>query len=107
MLKVGGIWVAPREVEECLLAHEAVAECCVVGWCGADGLVVPLAFVVSRGTGDAALTARLQEHVKARLARYKYPRRVEYLDALPRNDRGKIARAALKARAASLSEGAP
>ncbi len=104
MLKVGGIWVAPKEVEESLLTHEAVRECCVVGHRGSDGLVIPLAFVA---IGEAvksgpALTEELQDYVKTHLARYKYPRRIEYLDQLPRNDRGKIARARLRQMAEEL-----
>ena len=98
MLKVGGIWVAPREVEECLLAHPAVRECCVVGREDERGLVTPLAWVALHDgfSGTAALTAQLCDHVKAKLAHYKAPRRIEYLVALPRNDRGKIARAELR-----------
>ncbi len=98
MLKVAGIWVAPREVEECLLTHKAVRECCVVGFEDERGLVTPLAYVaLQEGIAAApALTQELVEHVKRKLAHYKAPRRIEYLAALPRNDRGKIARAELR-----------
>jgi len=93
LLKVGGVWVSPTEVEDCLLRHEAVAECAVVGRPDADGLVLTKAYVVLRSGPPTPETARtLQEFVKARLAPHKYPRLVEFLDALPRNERGKIER---------------
>jgi benzoate-CoA ligase len=85
-------------VEECLLTHPSVRECCVVGSEDERGLVTPLAYVVV-GDGVApssALTTQLVDHVKSKLVHYKAPRRVEYLAALPRNDRGKIARAELR-----------
>jgi benzoate-CoA ligase family protein len=93
MLKVGGIFVSPGEVENCLLQHEQVAECAVIGYKDPDGLIKPKAYVVCRGReGDALLAAELQEFVKARLAPFKYPRYVEFVTALPKNDRGKIDR---------------
>jgi benzoate-CoA ligase len=98
MLKVAGIWVAPREVEECLLDHPAVRECCVVGFEEEHGLTTALAWVAAH-EGHACgpeLAQKLIDHVKARLVHYKAPRRVEFMDALPRNDRGKIARAELR-----------
>ncbi|HEX8070585.1 MAG TPA: benzoate-CoA ligase family protein [Pyrinomonadaceae bacterium] len=98
MLKVSGIYVAPVEIESCLLEHEAVLECAVVGHDAGDGLVKPKAFVVARPphAPGAELAAALQEFVKARLARYKYPRWIEFVPALPKNDRGKIDRKSLK-----------
>ncbi len=101
LLKVAGIWVAPREVEEWLLTHAAVRECCVVGCEDERGLVTPLAYVVVHDgqSPGAALAATLIDHVRSKLAHYKAPRRIEWLAALPRNDRGKIARAELRARA--------
>ncbi len=91
MLKVGGIWVSPLEIESCLLQHEAVRECAVVGYADED-LVKPRAFVVLADGFDAApaLAEELKEYVKATLARYKYPRDVRFMDALPRSDRGKV-----------------
>lgn len=99
LLKVSGIWVSPLEIENALLAHEAVAEVCVVGREDEEKLVKPCAFVVLRpghAAGDA-LAAQLKEHVKARLAPYKYPRWFEWRDTLPKNDRGKVSRKELKA----------
>ncbi len=93
MLKVGGIFVSPYEVENCLLQHPRVAECAVIGYKDPDGLIKPKAFVVPRDAkGDAALARELQEFVKGRLAPFKYPRAVEFASSLPRNDRGKIDR---------------
>jgi benzoate-CoA ligase len=99
MLKVSGVYVAPVEIESCLLEHEAVLECAVVGHDAGDGLVKPKAFIVVRPPqqGDEALGATLKEFVKARLARYKYPRWIEFVASLPKNDRGKIDRKQLKA----------
>ena len=94
MLKVSGIWVSPLEVENCLLAHAAVKEVCVVGWKDEAGLVTAKAYVVVKDGVERgeALKGELIEHAKVKLARYKAPRWVEWLDALPRNDRGKIER---------------
>lgn len=98
MLKVGGVFVAPLEIEGCLLEHASVLECCVLGY-EEDGLVKPLALVVPRdgvATSDK-LGTELQEHVKKRLLPYKYPRKVVFRrEPLPKNDRGKTDRKSLK-----------
>jgi benzoate-CoA ligase len=98
MLKVSGIYVAPVEIESCLMQHGAVVECAVVGHDAGDGLIKSKAFVVARAGFDAndELAAALKEFVKARLAPYKYPRLVEFVASLPKNDRGKIDRKQLK-----------
>jgi benzoate-CoA ligase len=98
MLKVGGIFVSPTEIENCLLEHEAVRECAVIGAGDEQGLVKPKAFIVlAEGYGASPETEReLKEYVKARLAVYKYPRWVEFRDELPKNERGKMDRRALK-----------
>lgn len=98
MLKVSGIWVSPLEIENCLLMHPAVAECCVVGAADQDGLIKPRAFIVLKAgvAGDDALFAELRAHAKARMAPYKYPRWFDTLDAIPRGDRGKADRKILK-----------
>src|SRR5437870_3411175 len=73
MLKVGGVFVAPAEIENCLLQHEAVLECAVVGHDAGDGLVKPKAFVVCRAgfEPDAELTVAIQDFAKAKLALHK------------------------------------
>jgi benzoate-CoA ligase family protein len=99
MLKVGGIFVAPAEIENCLLQHEAVLECAVIGHEDEDGLVKPKAFIVAQRpieTNDF-LAAEITQFVKDRIARYKYPRWIEFVKSLPKNDRGKIDRKLLKA----------
>ena len=104
LLKVGGIWVAPKEVEDCLRQHAMVAECCVVGKTDRNGLTIPLAFVVTNQSlaDPKAAVAELQGFVKSSLAPYKYPRIIEFVDELPRNDRGKIARGVLSQRGQEL-----
>jgi benzoate-CoA ligase family protein len=94
MLKVGGRWLSPAELENCLMMHDAVREVAVVGAQNTDGLVKPCAFVVS-GSPSPALANELQELAKSRLEPYKYPREVVFLDALPRTHLGKVDRAAL------------
>src|SRR5437870_9721347 len=98
MLKVGGVFVAPSEIENCLLQHEAVFECAVVGHDAGDGLIKPKAFIVPREGFDPGekLTVAIQDFAKAKLALYKYPRWIEFVDDLPKNDRGKIDRKLLK-----------
>ena len=98
MLKVSGIFVAPAEIENCLLQHEAVLECAVIGADGGDGLVKPKAFVVVREDFEAhdQLAEELKEFVKSHLAVYKYPRWIDFVPSLPKNDRGKIDRKQLR-----------
>jgi len=95
MLKVGGIWVSPFEVESALAAHEAVLEAAVVGHEDADGLTKPKAFVVLKA-GASVTPAELQAFVKTRLAPYKYPRWVELVSELPKTATGKIQRFKLR-----------
>jgi len=99
LLKVSGIWVSPLEIENVLLDHDAVHECCVVGREDDGGLVKAHAIVVCAAghAGSEELAAALKAHVKERLAPYKYPRSFEWrAEPLPRNDRGKVARKLLK-----------
>jgi benzoate-CoA ligase len=98
MLKVSGIFVAPAEIENCLLQHEAVLECAVIGHEDEDGLVKPKAFIVSRDPSAAndVLAEDIKRFVKDQIARYKYPRWIEFVASLPKNDRGKIDRKQLK-----------
>jgi benzoate-CoA ligase family protein len=99
LLKVGGQWVAPLEVEECMLGHAACAAVAVIG-IEEEGLVKTKAFVVLRAgfSPSDALATELQDHVRAKLTKYKYPRIVEFVDDLPKNDRGKVDKKALRAR---------
>ncbi len=74
MFKVSGIWVAPFEVEQALVAHPSVLEAAVVPAIDADGLTKPKAFVVLKPGADGAdLGAALKEHVKDRIGKWKYP----------------------------------
>jgi len=97
MLKVGGIWVSPFEVESALMAHDSVLEAAVVGHGDSDELIKPKAYVVLKagGGGESQATA-LQQFVKDRLAPYKYPRWVEFVDELPKTATGKIQRFKLR-----------
>ncbi len=99
LLKVSGLWLAPVEVEECLMGHVAVAHAAVIG-VEEDGLLKTKAFVLLRAgiAAGEALAIELQEWVKGRLAKHKYPRIVEFVDDLPKNDRGKVDRKALRER---------
>ena len=98
MLKVGGIWVSPFEVESALLAHPAVLEAAVVGEPDADQLIKPKAFVVLNEGQQASegLVDELKGFVKDRLARYKYPRWIEFASDLPKTATGKIQRFKLR-----------
>ena len=96
MLKVGGIYVSPTEVEAALISHPAVLECAVVGQEDAEKLVKPKAFVVLK-PGAKASAEELQAHVKSLLAPYKYPRWVEFVTDLPKTATGKIQRFKLRA----------
>ncbi|MEP7206650.1 MAG: benzoate-CoA ligase family protein [Casimicrobiaceae bacterium] len=100
MLKVGGMYVSPVEVEAALVTHPAVLEAAVIGRPDDDRLVKPSAFVVLKrgGTPSDALARELQQHVKTRLAPFKYPRWIEFIDELPKTATGKIQRFKLRAR---------
>jgi acyl-coenzyme A synthetase/AMP-(fatty) acid ligase len=98
MLKVGGIWVSPTEVEATIMEHERVLECAVVGVADSDGLIKPKAFVVLKdGSAADGLAEDIQGFVKGRIAPYKYPRWVEFVDELPKTATGKIQRFKLRA----------
>jgi benzoate-CoA ligase family protein len=94
MLKVSGKWLAPGELENCLLQHAHVREVAVVGVRNPDGLVKPCAFVVSDAPSPS-LAEELQAFAKSRLEPYKYPREVLFLESLPRTHLGKVDRHAL------------
>jgi len=101
MLKVSGNWVSPFEVEATLIAHPKVLEAAVVGHADEQGLTKPKAFIVLKdpATDRKALSGELQEFVKSRLAPYKYPRWIEYVDGLPKTATGKIQRFKLRQKA--------
>jgi benzoate-CoA ligase len=103
MLKVGGLWVSPVEVENALVAHGAVLESGVVGREDHDGLLKPVAFVVLRDAALASpdLAAELQQFVRDRLAEYKRPRWVEFVPELPKTATGKIQRFRLRSLASA------
>jgi benzoate-CoA ligase len=98
MLKVGGIWVSPVEVEATLIKHPAVLEAAVVGKADDDRLIKPKAFVVLKEPARAcpALAEELKGFVKDRIAPYKYPRWVEFVGELPKTATGKIQRFKLR-----------
>jgi len=95
MLKVGGKWLAPAEVENCLLRHPAVEECAVVGVPDEHGLVKPHAYVLAREKRPG-LDEELKTFVREKLDPYKAPREVFLVDALPRTHLGKIDRGKLR-----------
>jgi benzoate-CoA ligase family protein len=101
MLKVGGIYVSPFEVEVALCTHPEVLEAAVVAWPDEQELIKPKAFVVLKSAKNARedLARALQDHVKASLAPYKYPRWVEFRTELPKTATGKIQRFKLRAEA--------
>jgi benzoate-CoA ligase family protein len=95
LLKVSGKWLAPQEVESCLLQHPAVQEAAVVGVADGAGLVKPHAFVVARERREG-LADELKAFVRSRLEAYKHPREVVFVDALPRTHLGKVDRGKLR-----------
>jgi benzoate-CoA ligase len=101
MLKVGGIYVSPIEVESALITHPAVLEAAVIGRADDEELVKPMAYVVLKAgqQESAALAEELRQHVKGQLAPYKYPRWIEFIGELPKTATGKIQRFKLRAKA--------
>jgi benzoate-CoA ligase len=102
VLKVGGIWVSPTEVETRILEHPAVAEAVVVGVADDDGLDKPVAYVVPR-PGQHVTEDEVIEFCRAGMASFKRPRRVVEIDELPKTATGKIQRYRLRALAAQLA----
>ncbi len=100
MLKVSGMYVSPFEVEAALVTHPDVLEAAVIGVPDENELIKPKAFIVVKAGvhADAALAETLKQHVKDRLAPYKYPRWVEFLTELPKTATGKIQRFKLRER---------
>jgi 4-hydroxybenzoate-CoA ligase len=98
MLKVGGIWVSPVEVENCIMEHPAVFEVAVTAKNDENSLVKPKAWVVLKDgyTASAELEQEIKQWVLDRLAKYKYPRWIEFVDELPKSATGKIQRFKLR-----------
>jgi len=98
MLKVGGIWCSPFEIEAKLVEHPKVLEAAIVGRADADNLMKPVAHIVLKNPDDAsdALAEALLLHCKEGLAKYKYPRWVQFVGDLPKTATGKIQRFKLR-----------
>ncbi len=98
MFKAAGYRIGPSEIENCLVKHAAVANVAVVPKPDAErGAVVKAYVVLAPGfSGDAALVAQLQHHVRGRLAPYEYPKEIEFIDALPMTTTGKVQRRVLR-----------
>lgn len=98
MMKVGGIWASPMEIESTIISHPAVVECAVVGHEDGSDLIKPKAFVVLMAdqTASPELEKELIEYCREKMAGYKRPRWVEFVDALPKTATGKIQRFKLR-----------
>jgi benzoate-CoA ligase family protein len=94
LLKVSGVFVAPSEIEDCLIGHPAVVDCAVFG-VTVEGLAVPRACVVL-AEGAEVTAEELKDHAREHLAKHKYPREVVFVTALPRTANGKLDRRALR-----------
>jgi benzoate-CoA ligase family protein len=92
LIKVGGIWVAPAEIEHCLIGHPAVVECAVVGH-QQTGLTLARAYVVAR---EPLEEQELRDFVRGKLSGHKVPREVLFVDDLPKTPSGKLDRKALR-----------
>jgi benzoate-CoA ligase family protein len=103
MLKVGGIWVSPVEIENTLVEHRAVQEAGVIGRRDADDLLKPMAYVVLTAGHQPStdLARELQDFVRSKIAEYKRPRWIEFVEALPKTATGKTQRFRLRETAAS------
>lgn len=98
MMKVGGIWCSPFEIEARLIEHPKVLEAAIVARADDDGLIKPEAYIVLNDPSDAGddLAAELLDHCKDGLARYKYPRWFNFVEELPKTATGKIQRFKLR-----------
>lgn len=107
MLKVSGQYVSPFEVESCLMQHDDVLEAAMIGVSDAQGLTKTKAFVVLKPgvAASDALAVQIKGFVKERLAPHKYPRRIDFVDELPKTPTGKIQRFRLREREAAASPG--
>jgi len=106
MFRVSGQWVSPAEVEGTLIEHECVLEAAVVAYQEDTELLTPKAFIVLRNGAAPTpdLARELQEFVKQRITPYKYPRRIEFLEELPKSPAGKLLRYKLRERSRGASK---
>jgi benzoate-CoA ligase family protein len=95
MIKAGGIWVSPAEVESVLIEHPDVLEAAVVGARDDDGLEVTVAFVIARA-GATIDREAIDAHCRSKMAAFKRPKRLIVVDALPKTATGKIQRFELR-----------
>ncbi len=100
VIKSSGYRIGPSEVEDILMMHPAVFECAVTGYpSGSRGEIVKASIILKKGyEGSSSLKTELQDFVKERAAIYKYPRRIEFVEDLPRSSSGKISRAEIRKR---------
>jgi len=100
VFKAAGYRIGPSEIENCLVKHPSVANAAVVPKPDAErGALVKAYVVLAPGfSGDAALIAALQQHVRGQLAPYEYPKEIEFIDALPMTTTGKVQRRVLRLR---------
>jgi len=105
LMKIGGRWLAPQEIEDALTRHDAVAEAGASSY-KHEGLLKPMAFVILREGHEAseALAKTLSDHVATITKPYKAPRFIEFITELPRGDRDKLNRKALKSNAAVAAQ---
>ena len=98
MLKVGGLWCSPTEIEGCLIEHAKVLEVAVIGRADPDGLIKPEAHIILNNHEDAGpeTEEELRAHCKAGMAHYKYPRWINFVEDLPKTATGKIQRFRLR-----------
>jgi benzoate-CoA ligase family protein len=100
MIKMGGIWVSPAEVEGVLVEHQDVLEAAVVGSKNEDGLETTVAFIVPR-SGHSVDQASIEEHCRARMASFKRPRKIVLVEELPKTATGKVQRYQLRSQLSS------
>lgn len=98
MIKPGGIWVSPIEVENTIMEHSAVLECAVIGVVDGDNLEKPKAYIVLKDgiQPSEELATNIQQFVKSKIAPYKFPRWVEFTPELPKTPSGKMLRYKLR-----------
>ncbi|WP_206808991.1 benzoate-CoA ligase family protein [Paradesulfitobacterium ferrireducens] len=98
MIKPGGIWVSPIEVENTIMEHSSVLECAVIGVVDSDNLEKPKAYIVLRDGLEPSedLAVEIQQFVKSKIAPYKFPRWVEFIPELPKTASGKMLRYKLR-----------